>query len=208
MEPNRIIFSIMKSDSEKVKTILTNILKMLSNRIYMDKEDKKQNLLNLENNFDPAKYVDDKGDNTFTLTTRNGDKYAIKIMFQKISAIGKQSPVSEFINEYNNHKKIIVAQEYNAKIESQVSKYGAQIFLESRLLSDLINNKFQPEFELLSPTEMKQFKTEYNVNEYTIKKYNRSDPVVQYFGLKKGDIIRIIRPSIVSGESIDYRIVT
>ena len=40
-----------------------------------------------------------------------------------------------------------------------------------------------------------------------MKKILTSDPIVFYFNLKRGNIIRIIRPSEQSGNSVDYRIV-
>ena len=54
---------------------------------------------------------------------------------------------------------------------------------------------------------MEKFKNEYNATDYTIKKILRSDPISKYYALRKGDIVRIIRPSPTSGEAIDYRIV-
>nr|QZX43305.2 DNA dependent RNA polymerase 2 subunit Rpb5 [Mimivirus sp.] len=204
METNRSIFSVMKSDDVRLKIIIKNVITMLSNRIYIDKNGDKHALLSLS---DTLNNYEDRGDNTFIVTANNGDKYAIKIIFQIISAIGKQSIISEFFDEYNNYKKIIVAEGYNTKINKVVSSTGSQIFRESAFLSDLISHSFQPKFELLSPKEMELFKNEYNATTYTTKKITKSDPVTKYFALKVNDIIRIVRPSITSGESIDYRIV-
>lgn len=204
MEPNRNIFSIIKTEEEKSKIILNNILIMLSNRIYIDSEENKQPLLDLDK---IKNKINNIGDNIFTLTTNNKDNYAIKIIFQKISAIGKQSVISDFVNEYTDYKKIIVAQDFKNKISDYVNKQQIQIFKEASLLQNIIDYHDQPKFELLSPKEMEQFKTEYNATDYTTKKILRSDPIVKYYALKKGDIIRIIRPSPTSGEAIDYRIV-
>lgn len=203
MEPNKNLFPIMKDEAEKVKIIVENIIIMLSNRIYIDKNGNKQPLLNKNITL---KDVEDKGDNTFIIKANNGDTYAIKIAFIKISAMRKQLLISEFFKDYVEYKKIIVAQDYNNKIEEYVIKHNAQIFRESSLLKDLLAYKDQPKFELLSPKEMEQFKLEYNSSNYMTKKFTRSDPMTKYFALKKGDIVRIIRPSPVSGESVDYRI--
>ena len=87
-------------------------------------------------------------------------------------------------------------------------KHRTQIFKENTLLSNLIDYRDQPKFELLSPTEMDQFKLEYNATDYTTKKMLKTDPIAKYYALHKGDIIRIIRPSPTAGQSIDYRIVS
>lgn len=202
MEENRSLFDVIKSENDKTNIIINNILLMLSNRIYIDKNGDKQPLINLNDN-----NIKDKGEGTYVIIANNGDKYAIKIIFQKITAIGKQSVISEFFREYDSYKKIIVANDYNNKILTYVTSHHTQIFRENALLQDIISNENQPKFELLSPSEMEQVKTEYNITDYTTNKILKSDPVAKYFALKKGDIIRIIRPSPVSGQAIAYRIV-
>lgn len=204
MDPNKTLFAVIKSDSDKAKIIIGNVLLMLSNRIFIDKNGNKQPLLVRE---EAAKKIEDRGDGTLIVKANNEELYAIKIVFQKISATGKQSIISEFFKEYTQHKKIIIARDFNNKIADYVSKHHTQIFKESSLLSDVISYRDQPKFELLTPTEMEQFKNEYNATDYTTKKILRGDPISKYFALKKGDIIRIIRPSPTSGEAIDYRIV-
>lgn len=204
METNRTLFVVNKTDAEKTKIILNNTLVMLNNRIYIDKDGNKQPLIFYD---EASKAIEDKGDGTHTLKTNNGDNYAIKIVFQKISAIGKQSIIREFFKDYIQYKKIIIARDYNNKILDYVSRQHTQIFREASLLSNIIDYRDIPKFEVLTPSEAEEMKKEYNVVEYTIKKMLRSDPISKYYALKKGDIVRIIRPTPTSGRGIDYRIV-
>jgi len=204
MEPNKVLFEVMKSEAEKIEMIMNNVLTMLGNRIYIDKTGAKQPLI------DPVeakKKIIDKGDGTFIIKANTGDSYAVKIIFQKITAMGKQSVVSDFFKEYAQYKKIIVANDFNNKIAEYVSKQHTQIFKENALLTDIISYRDQPKFELLSPAEMDKVKEEYNITDYTTEKITRGDPIVKYFALKKGDIIKIIRPSPTSGQAVAYRIV-
>lgn len=205
MEPNKTLFTVIKSESEKLKTITKNVIIMLGNRIYIDENGDKQPLIDTSISKDK---LTDKGNNTFTIKANNGENYAIKIIFDRISSTGKKSIVNEFFEDYPKHKKIIIASDYGNKIEVYMNKHGTQIFPESAFLENIIEHDDQPqEFQLLSPKEMELVKKEYNVTEYTQDKYIRHDPVVKYFALKKGEIIRIIRASPVSGEAIAYRIV-
>ncbi|AAV50508.1 DNA-directed RNA polymerase subunit 5 [Acanthamoeba castellanii mimivirus] len=204
MEPNKSILQIMKSNSDKVKIILGNIITMLGNRIYIDNNGDSKPLLDPTNAF---KNMEERGDNVFIIKADNGDLYAVKVIFQKITAISKQSVISEFLDEYETYKKIIVTKDYTGKIDTFILRNSGQIFKEHEFLADLLSNEFQPRFQLLSPSEMESVKTEYNANPYTLKKIVRSDPIVRYFALKKNDIIRIIRPSATSGQGIDYRVV-
>lgn len=210
IEPNRSLHISVKSEAEKTNDIIHNVLTMLSNRVYFEKSGTKKNLIEkgeTRKSLEDKGLFEDKGNNTFTVKVTNGDHYVFKIVYDKITAVGKQSVINDFFKDYAQYKKILIAQEYNKKIHDYVAKNHTQIFLVSAFLQDIISHRDQPEFEILSPKEIEAVKTEYNINEYTTKKYMRSDPVVRYFGLKKGDIVRIIRPSIISGKAIDYRIV-
>lgn len=202
MEDKKSIFAVIKTDAEKTEIIMGNILKMLGNRMYIDKTGEKKPLIN------PSKtQIQDRGDGIFTLKSNNGDEYAIKLIMYRISSTGKQSDISEFFKNYAQQKKIVVARGFNNKIADYMSKHRTQIFEEGTLLQDIISYCEQPQFELLSPAEMALVKTEYNATDYTIKKILRSDPIVKYYALRKGDIIRIVRASPTSGLAIDYRIV-
>lgn len=204
MDPDKTLFSVMKEDSEKTKIILENTLIMLGNRIFIDKNGDKNQLLDPEQ---ARKSIEDKGDGTYIISANDGNVYAIKIIFQKISATGKQSTINDFFKDYAKHKKIIISRDYNNKIVEFISKHRAQIFKEDSLLFDIIKHRDQPKYELLSPSEIEQFKSEYNATEYTTKKLLRTDPASKYYALRRGDVVRIIRSSPTSGQSIDYRIV-
>lgn len=203
MDLKRTLFNVIKTDSDKTKIILTNVIKMLSNRVYLDDGVMKP-LLNSDH---AIENIDNRGDNTYVINTNNNESYAIKIVFSTISTTGKQSIISEFFRDYDSYKKIIVARDYINKIYKYVIKHNTQIFREESLLEDIISHADQPKFEILSPKEIEQLKSEYNVSDYTIKKMIRSDAIAKYLALRKGDVVRIIRPSPTSGEGIDYRIV-
>lgn len=202
MEDTKHLLTVMKTESEKYKTIKNNVIKMISNRHYIKKDGSKEFLLK-DNN---VKIVDES-DNVFTFVTTNNDKYAVKIIFQKITTTGKQSLIYDFLFTYTTYKKILIANDYNTKVVDYAQSRNTQIFKECALLVDIISHKDQPQFEVLTPTETEKVKAEYNVTEYTLKKYLKNDPVVKYFDLKKGAVVRIVRPSPTTGYSIDYRVV-
>lgn len=205
MESNRSLFNAIKTENYKIDIILKNVITMLSNRIYIDKQGEKQILLNKDYSSD---LIDKQANNTFIIKANNGDNYVIKIIFHKISAVGKKSDISEFMTEYEKYKKIIIATDFNNKMQDFVIRNKSQIFKESELLSDMISYVYNPKFIVLSPKETEEFKNAYNATDYTIIKISKNDPVSRYFALKKGDVIKVIRPSPTSGYSIAYRIVT
>ena len=209
LEQEKKLQAVIKSESDKTTEIIKNVLIMLSNRIFLEKTGAKKKLLEIDLSKDLTKqngFVDD-GNNTFIVNALSGEKYALKIIYQELSAPGKQAYFTDFFKDYPSHKKILVVSKYNNKVYEYATKNYSQIFLECVFLQDIISHRDQPKFELLTPAEMEMVKTEYNMDVFKTKKILKSDPVSRYFALKKGDIIRIIRPSVVSGESIDYRIV-
>lgn len=205
MEPNRELFAIYKPEEDMTKIIIHHTLLMLSRRIFINKKKEKQALLE-----SPAEdKLKDMGDNTYVIPTLNGKNYAFKIIYHKITTIGKNSIISEFIKNYADDKKIIIASEFTSKIQDFAMLHGVQIFEVASMLRDIMAYKDQPKHELLSPEEMEQVKKEYGISNYTINKTQyKLDPIPKYLGLKKSDIYRVIRPSPVSGYHTNYRIVT
>lgn len=203
MEPNKELFQIYKSEEDKIASILYHVQLMLSRRIFIDKNKDKQPLIVQS----PTTKLEDEGDNVYIIKAKNSDKFAIKIIFHKITTSGKQSVLSEFIKEYTNYKKIIIAKDFNNKIADFALKHQIQIFRECSMLSDIISYRDQPIFELLSPDEMKLVMNEYNTTNYTLTKTPKSDTTIKYFNLRKTNVYRVIRYSPTSGYSTNYRIV-
>lgn len=201
---NKKLLQIYKTDAERLQIIIDNILIMLSNRIYI-KDNEKMNLINLD---EGRKNIVDVGNGIYTIKANNKVTYAIKITFSKLTAISKQSSVSDFIAEYAKYKKIIVATEYINRVARAAMLSGAQIFTESCFMEDILSHHLQPKFEVMSPSECELIKKEYNIESYTASEIKKDDPIIKYFDLSKGDIIRIIACSPTSGERISYRMVT
>ena len=206
MEENKSLFSVYKTEEERIQTILHNVLVMLGNRIYLVREEGVQVKIPL---LDPkTAKVEDKGDNVYLIHVASKEIYVLKILFQKITAIGKQSIISDFFKDYPNQKKIVVAIDFKVKIQDYTFRNNTQLFREISFLQDILTHAYQSEYELLSSDEMKKVKEEYNFDEYTGKKLTRGDAIAMYYNLKVGDVIRIIRNSPTSGKGLDYKIVT
>jgi len=204
MEKNRKLYSVFKSEAEKTEIIINNVLLMLSSRIYIDENKHKQALIDYASN---KKKLVTNDDNTYIITANNGDKYAIKIFYQKILSTGKQSLISEFVKEYESARKIIIASSFNNKTADFATKNGAQIFPEGYMLRDLVAQDDQPIFELLSPQEIAVIKAEYGIDTHNAPKITRQDAVYKYFNLKKDDLVRVIELSPTSGLIVTYQVV-
>jgi len=204
-EGNRQLQPIYATEADVIKRVKENAFIMLSKRIYV-KDGAKHPLISYE---DAIKNLKDLGDNIFKVTGNDNKTFAVKIILHKIASMSKHTAVTDFIDKHSDSHRIIVVGGYNSKSLDEVHrKQGIEIFLVDQLLSNILDHFTQPKFELLSSEEMKKVRDEYNMTDKQIQHMLKSDPIAQYFNLKRGDIIRVIRNSPTSLKVPAYRIVS
>lgn len=202
------IFQLEKNNDDIRKTVLTNIIKMFTERKLFDTEKLNENIKKVTDmqsddylyivNFDNYKDEADK-------------KFVIKIFNQKITGISKQSGISDFLNKYKDMQKLIVVKSISTKAAQHVSNNypKTEIFLENELMINLIENTLVPRYEILDheTDDFKKFCEQYQCKKRNIPKLYANDPMARYYNLKRNDIVRVIRPSETSGQSAFYRLV-
>ncbi len=197
---------VEKSTREIRQTILTNIIKMLTERKWIKKEnmDKKiSEIIKIESDdlvykikIDNYKIEDDK-------------IFAVKIIPQKITSVSKASGISDFLNIFKKNRKLIVVSSINKKAKQYIKlNYPrTEIFTEGELMINLIDQVLQPKFEVLTKEEVSEFYEKYNCKKRNLPKMLSDDPVSRYYNLKPDDILRITRSSKSAGFSITYRLI-
>lgn len=202
----------IEKDKETIrKTVLTNVIKMLNERGLIE---------NLEKSIDEIKKI--KDDDVYKINLKkniktesddkdkkfNGSQVIVKIIHQKIQGIAKIPIIKDFLNEYKNYHKIFIFDDISDKAKSNLmDNSNVEVFVEVFLMINIIEHVDSPRYELLTEDQEKEVLDSYILKKKEMKKMLTSDPIVSYFNLKRGNIIRIIRPSEQSGESVDYRIV-
>jgi DNA-directed RNA polymerase subunit H (RpoH/RPB5) len=198
----------MTSDQIK-ETVLLNIVKMLVGRGIVSP--------NHIDNYKTIAYNNlDQNDVTFfQLESDEAEKLGsktvnIKFINRKITTIRKVIDIETFM-DIDGYKFVIV-NNIAPKAVKQITDYKqTELFYDYELLINLIDHILVPKHNKLNELEKQFFMVAYQISETDLKNLKRmyiDDPVARYYKLSVGDIVKIERPSLTSGISIDYRYVT
>mmetsp|Transcript_9787 Transcript_9787/g.19228 ORF Transcript_9787/g.19228 Transcript_9787/m.19228 type:complete len:209 (-) Transcript_9787:515-1141(-) len=81
-------------------------------------------------------------------------------------------------------------------------------FTYAELKFDLVTHEMVPKHEILSEDEKNALLERYKIKAEMLPRMRHNDPVSRYYGLHKGQVVRIIRKSDTAGSYVTYRIVT
>lgn len=91
------------------------------------------------------------------------------------------------------------------KVAATVAPRIMEIFQESDLLINITQHELVPQHILLSPEEKKALLDRYRLKPNQLPRVMKDDPVARYLGLRRGDIVKIIRKSTTAGRYASYR---
>jgi DNA-directed RNA polymerase subunit H (RpoH/RPB5) len=189
---------------QKEKTILTNVVKMLTNRGFLKTENLDKNikyLTGLESDMQVYK---------IPLENHPAKFCHIKMLNQKITAVNKASGILDFLALNENEPNIVIVREANKKAFQQIrtSYKNSELFLEDELMINIVDHDFVPEHTILHDIDVNEFIEQYKCKKKSnIPRILATDPVAKYYGMKVGQICKITRPSELSGYEYFYRLV-
>lgn len=87
------------------------------------------------------------------------------------------------------------------------SKMTLEVFHENELMVNITQHELVPKHQPMSQEEKDAVLERYKLKAAQLPRIQVHDPVARYFGLKKEQVVRIIRPSETAGKYITYRLV-
>ncbi|WFD31053.1 DNA-directed RNA polymerases II 24 kDa polypeptide (RNA polymerase II subunit 5) [Malassezia sp. CBS 17886] len=134
----------------------------------------------------------------FYATERN---VGVKTMRQFINVLEEKSITRGIIiwsdKMTSAAKKVIEAMRLQLVLED---------FEEAYLLVNITHHQLVPKHEVLSAEEKAALLERYRLKESQLPRIQQVDPVARYFGLSRGQVVKITRPSETSGRYCSYRI--
>ncbi|XP_055351234.1 DNA-directed RNA polymerases I, II, and III subunit RPABC1-like [Paramacrobiotus metropolitanus] len=92
-------------------------------------------------------------------------------------------------------------------LNDMAPKYIMEHFTEAELMFNVTEHELVPKHVLLSPEEKQELLTRYKLKENQLPRMQLGDPVARYFGMKRGQVVKIIRASETAGRYVTYRLV-
>jgi DNA-directed RNA polymerases I, II, and III subunit RPABC1 len=170
-------------------------------------------LQSFASSYAPSGTVLDRSVLNFQVDHKDSQQDKLYVFFPEDMSVGVK-PIRTFLekmNENNVFKCIVI---YRSSLTPSATKVMASLapkyimeqFSESELVVNITEHKLVPQHIVLSDEEKKALLARYRLKDTQLPRILISDPVARYYGLHRGEVVKILRPSETAGRYVTYRI--
>ena len=132
-------------------------------------------------------------------------KRGILIVGGRFSSLAKTvCGCSVAISTENPHSSDLMS---HLQMLSDVSPLVIEHFRQEEVMVDITEHELVPEHVLLTAEEKGALLSRYKLKDTQLPRMQHGDPVARYYGMQRGQVVKIIRPSETAGRYVTYRIV-
>ncbi|KAL3993645.1 DNA-directed RNA polymerases I II and III subunit RPABC1 [Acanthocheilonema viteae] len=204
-------------ETYKLWRVRKTIMQMCHDRGYLvTQEELDQTLENFKDTFGdkPSERHPSRNELTVLVAHNDDPTDQMFVFFPEDSKIGIKTikAICQQMQEQAITRAIIVVQtgmtpSAKQAIADMAPKYTLEQFLEAELMVNITEHELVPEHVVMTNEEKNELLGRYKLKDTQLPRIQQSDPVARYFGLRRGQVVKIIRPSETAGRYITYRLV-
>ncbi|XP_061971723.1 DNA-directed RNA polymerase V subunit 5C [Populus nigra] len=150
----------------------------------------------------------------FSVSLRSNPHKKTLVMFlgtDEIKTANIRTVYGQILNKESLHGLILILQSktnHFAKKELEKFPFKVEVFQITDLLVNITKHVLQPQMDILTAEQKQQVMNKYKLEDKQLPRMLESDAIVQYYGLQKGQMVKITYSGEIVDHLVTYRFVT